>query len=115
MHDSASLSGSWKNNAHALEDRARAHGLIFAHARKAGIGYSCEEMQFFSRELFLLSRQCGSAGLVEYSKRLFELARAASGPHRANRWDYRLYKFMTDLFGWTITGRVVRYSDKYRK
>ena len=36
-------------------------------------------MQHFARELFLLARQCGAAGLAEEARILFELARQASG------------------------------------
>src|SRR5262245_11137917 len=46
-----------------LKERARSHKLILSHARRAGIDESFTEMQHFARELFLLSRQCGAAGL----------------------------------------------------
>ena len=40
-----------------LRHRALAHGLIHAHARRAGIGPDVPEMQHFARALFLLARK----------------------------------------------------------
>ena len=45
-------------------------------------------MQHFARELFLLARQCGAAGLGEEARTLFELARQASGPVRGKGIDF---------------------------
>ncbi|HEX8155436.1 MAG TPA: glycosyltransferase family A protein, partial [Thermoanaerobaculia bacterium] len=66
----------------ALRDRTEAHARIFEHARRAGIGFDVPEMRHFARELFLIARQAGAAGLEEESKRMFELARTASGDRR---------------------------------
>src|SRR5258705_181514 len=66
-------------NDHArLRDRAAAHVAILGHARRAGVGGGAPEMQRFARELFLLARQCGAAGLPDESASLFALARDAS-------------------------------------
>ena len=48
-------------------------------------------MQHFARELFLLARQCGAAGLAEEARTLFELARQASGTERSRGIDFLLY------------------------
>src|SRR6266446_6729372 len=53
-----------------LKERSKAHALIFAHAQCAGIKETEPEMQRFARELFLLARQCGAAGLATESKEL---------------------------------------------
>ena len=98
-----------------LKERARSHTLILRHARSAGIDESFQEMQHFARELFLLSRQCGAAGLSLESKELFASARAASGAVRGKGWDFRLYGLMAGITGWTRLGRMACYSDSVRK
>jgi glycosyltransferase involved in cell wall biosynthesis len=98
-----------------LAARAQAHTLILSHAKRAGIDESYPEMQHFARELFLLSRQCGAAGLAEESRRLFALAREASGEARASGWDFRMYRFLAGVIGWSHLGKVTCYSDNFRK
>lgn len=97
-----------------MRDRARAHKLILSHAMKAGIERDTAEMQHFARELFLLSRQCGAAGLAKESKELFVLAREASGELRGKGWDFRLYGFLARIAGWTRLGKMACYSDTIR-
>jgi glycosyltransferase involved in cell wall biosynthesis len=96
-----------------LRDRARAHALIVEHAWRAGIGAEVPEMKHFARELFLLARQCGDAGLPAESKMLFLLARDASGPDR-NRVQFRLYAAAARVFGWSLMGRISCLSDHLR-
>ena len=97
-----------------MRERARAHALILSHARKAGLKEDAPEMQHFARELFLLSRQCGAAGLAAESKRLFELARDASGETRGKGWDFKVYRFLASIAGWTWLGKMACYSDTIR-
>ena len=96
-----------------LAQRARSHELILAHARRAGLDPDLPEMQHFARELFLLARQCGAAGLAAASQRLFVLARGASGP-RATGLDFRLYGALAALAGWRLAGRLACWSDRLR-
>jgi glycosyltransferase involved in cell wall biosynthesis len=98
-----------------LRERARAHALIFKHAERAGIEPALAEMQHFARELFLLSRQCGAAGLAAESRELFALARAASGEGRSNGWDFRAYRLLAAVAGWSLVGKVACYSDGLRR
>jgi glycosyltransferase involved in cell wall biosynthesis len=98
-----------------LRERARAHVLILRHAARAGLAASLPEMQHFARELFLLSRQCGAAGLSAESKELFALAREASGESRARGWDFRAYRLLASVAGWSLLGKVACYSDGLRK
>ena len=65
-------------------------------------------MQHFARALFRLARQCGAAGLVDESKRLFELARATSSEERARGIDFRGYRLLAGLLGWRHVGRLAR-------
>ncbi len=98
-----------------LAQRAMAHTLIFQHAQSAGLNSAIPEMQHFARELFLLSRQCGAAGLSTESRELFSLARQASGESRAQGWDFKLYKLFANVIGWSSLGRLACYSDGLRK
>jgi len=98
-----------------LRDRARAHALILEHAQRAGIDERSAEMGHFARELFLLARQSGAAGLGPESRDLFLLARAASGAARAKGLDFKLYAFAAALLGWPLVGRLACASDGFRK
>lgn len=95
-------------------ERARAHKLILSHALTGGIRRDSPEMNHFARELFLLSRQCGAAGLAQESKELFAWARNAAGKRRGNAWDFRLYRVLAEIAGWTRLGKVACYSDRLR-
>lgn len=96
-------------------DRAKAHALIFEHARRAGIDESAPEMRHFARELFLLSRQCGAVGLAKESKELFQLARIASGEKRSRGLDFKVYRFLTYVFGWRLVGKFSCLLHSFRK
>ncbi len=98
-----------------LRERAKAHALIFEDAKRGGIDETFPEMQHFARELFLLSRQCGSAGLIEESQLLFELSKKASGGLRSKGLDFKIYKLLSDVFGWKLTGRYSCWRDRLRE
>jgi glycosyltransferase involved in cell wall biosynthesis len=88
-----------------LRDRARAHEAILQHARRANIPDDAPEMRHFARELFLLARQCGAAGLASESRRLFALSRDASGNDR-DRMQFRLYALLARTVGWKNAARL---------
>jgi glycosyltransferase involved in cell wall biosynthesis len=96
-----------------LRQRAGAHALIYAHARRGGIGDDAPEMQHFARELFHLARQCGAAGLAAESRNLFELARQASGA-AGNRMQFRTYRALARLVGWSGAGKLASMADRLR-
>jgi len=98
-----------------LAQRARSHQLIYGHAKRAGLEASVPEMQHFSRELFLLARQCGAAGLDCETRELFQLAKEASGAARARGLDFTLYALVAGILGWPLTGRLACASDWFRK
>lgn len=102
------------NDPKKLRDRAIAHRLILSHAQAAGITPEQPEMWHFARELFLLARQCGAVGLSAESKALFELARQASTPDRAQRMDFKLYRALANLVGWRLAGQLSCWSDRLR-
>jgi hypothetical protein len=97
-----------------LRDRAFAHEKILEHARTAGLGLELPEMQRFARELFLLGRQCGAAGLDEQSARLFRLAREASTRERAAGMDFKLYRVAASIVGWRGAAVLGTWLDRLR-
>ncbi len=113
-HGSARLSRGPAYDPVRLQQRARAHALIYQHARRAGLGPDEPHMKRFARELFLLGRQCGAAGLATESRELYELARAASGPERSRQLDFRLYRAAAACLGWQAAGRLACWADSWR-
>lgn len=97
-----------------LSHRARAQELILQHARVAGVRSDLPEMQHFARALFLLSRQCGAAGLESESQRLFELSRQAVGPPSSASVKFKLYRFGAMALGWKTMGRLSQVLDRLR-
>lgn len=112
-HAAARLSGAGLRP-EPLAQRARSHELILEHARRAGLGPELPEMQHFARGLFLLARQCGAVGLVTESKRLFSLAREASG-ECGDGPDFVLYRGAAALLGWRLAGKLACWSDRLRR
>jgi glycosyltransferase involved in cell wall biosynthesis len=102
-------------NPQRLSERAKAHTLIFSHALRAGISENTPEMRHFARELFLLARQSGAAGLAKESEELFSLSKKASGEERGNGWDFRTYEFAAKIVGWPLLGRVACRFDGLRR
>jgi len=114
VHSGYQLSTASFRDPKKFRDRATAHRLILEHALTARIGHETSEMQHFARELFLLARQCGAAGLAEEARALFELARQASGSNRSNRIDFLLYGVCARLVGWRAMGRLALQLDRFR-
>lgn len=112
-HSGGRLSRGTALNQSRMRQRARSHELILTHAMNAHL-HGTPEMQHFARALFLLSRQCGAAGLAEQSKRLFDLSREAAGQPRNRGRDYRLYKVAAAVLGWTTMGRLSNWLDGFR-
>jgi len=108
------LSAGSSNDPEKLRSRARAHQLIFEHAVASRIFHETCEMQHFARELFLLARQCGAAGLAKESRTLFELARQASGTERSRGIDFLLYGAGARLVGWRTMGSLTCSLDHLR-
>lgn len=111
----SSLSSRWSVTPALMRDRVKVREVIFEHARRAGINEDAPEMQHFARELFLIARQCGNAGLSEEAKKMFELSRVAAGVDRAKGIDYSIYKIVADIFGWTNAGKLACTLDRFRK
>jgi glycosyltransferase involved in cell wall biosynthesis len=108
------LSAGGTSDPAKLRDRATAHEMILQHALAAGITYSTVEMQHFARELFLLARQCGAAGLAREARTLFALARQSSGAKRSRGIDFLLYGAGARLVGWRAMGSLSCGLDRIR-
>jgi glycosyltransferase involved in cell wall biosynthesis len=114
-HNVGRLSGKALFNPQILKERQKAYRLIYEHARNYGITYKDPNMQFFSRFLFLISRQCGAAGLEKESEECFNIAREACGRERANGWDFYIYRLAAFLLGWKLTGKLSCFIfDRFR-
>lgn len=92
-----------------LRSRAVAREMILGHARAAGVAADSEEMHSFSRSLFLLARQCASAGLIAEARDLLELSRSISSG--ADTWIYAL---ASSIAGWRTIGRFASWADRFR-
>ena len=108
------LSAAGSSDPKKLRDRATAHMLILEHAYASGISHNTFEMRHFARELFLLSRQCGAAGLAEEARSLFECARQASQGGGTYGLDFFLYGAGARLLGWRAMGRLAGRVDRLR-
>jgi len=113
-HAGSRLSRGGSKERGKLSDRAEAHRLIHSHAERAGIALDVPEMEHFARELFLLARQCGAAGLSNEARMLFDLARSASTPERRRGLDFRAYRAVASVLGWPLTGRLAGRLDMLR-
>ncbi len=114
-HEGPRASGGGTLDPAKLADRARAHALVYRHSLRAGVDANVPEMQRYARELFLLARQCGAAGLPEESRRLFALAREASGPERAKGLDFKVYRMAASVLGWALVGGLACRADGLRR
>ena len=114
MHDGERLSRGAALDPKRLCDRAKAHELILSHAMRAGITKDQPEMQHFAKELFLLARQCGAAGLSQESRQLFDLALEAATTKFKNSLQVKCYKVLAALFGWSYIGKLACWSDRWR-
>jgi glycosyltransferase involved in cell wall biosynthesis len=113
-HEGDRVSDNGVSDPDKLSSRARAHEMIYAHAVSAGIDTDIPEMRHFSRELFLLSRQCGAVGLIDESRRLFDLSRESSRSHARAGLDYLVYGAGAKLLGWQLMGKASEYLDRVR-
>jgi hypothetical protein len=88
--------------------------MILEHAQRARVAYVMPEMKHFARELFLLARQCGAAGLVGEARMLFYLARSTSTPERRRGLDFLAYRAAASILGWSLGGRITCGLEKLR-
>lgn len=113
-HATSRASGGSHIDPVRMRSRARSHAAVYAYARTYGVDPSSPHLQRYSRELFLLARQCGASGLGAESQKLFALAREAGGAIRGRAWDFHLYAATAALLGWGLAGRLACRLDAVR-
>ena len=115
-HSGDRLSRGTNLDQRRMRMRADSHRQIWQHASRAELPRKFpEEVHLFSHSLFLLSRQCGAAGLTIESRDLFSLARqAAACDNTANNMQFRLYEGFAALVGWRRAGRISVWLDAVR-
>lgn len=94
------------SNKRQLKDLAIVYGKIYDYSRAAGLRSEDAAIQKMSRSLFLMARQCGTAGLADESKRLFYKAMAAAGSQRQKKLDFIMYRSLASAIGWAATGAL---------
>lgn len=114
IHSGLRLSQNARSVIDKFKDRARAHEAILGHAWKAGVPVDSNEMRHFSRELFLLCRQCGDVGLPDEAATLFRLSKETDR-NRGNGLQFRLYELGAGIVGWSQMGRLSAVLDGMRK
>lgn len=114
-HGGERLSAGSNDDPQRMRTRARSHTLIWQHALEAGLLNSApQSVGKFARSLFLLSRQCGAAGLPRESKELLALATTAAAGGRARKIDIKLYEILALCIGWRAAGRFAAWLDQTR-
>lgn len=106
------LSGLGRRIRRSLAARAVARPLLLQHALRAGVAPESAEFQHAVRFLFLLSRQCGAAGLPRASKRLFQHVAAWGLPR--DRRDIAWYGRLGSVLGWRTLGVLSASVDRVR-
>jgi hypothetical protein len=114
-HDAGRLSRGERLDPKRLSMRARAQTLIWGHAKRAGLPQTAkEEVAIFARSLFLLSRQCGAAGLSDESARLLELSAEAARAAGARMPDLDCYRRLAHWLGYRALGMASEWADMAR-
>jgi hypothetical protein len=114
-HGAGRLSRGERLDPKRLSMRARAQTLIWGHAERAGLPQTAKEgVAIFARSLFLLSRQCGAAGLSEDSARLLELSAEAARAVGARVPDLDCYRRLAHWLGHRALGLASEWMDMAR-
>jgi hypothetical protein len=98
-----------------LRDHVRLIPKLYECAGKVGVQKNCKEMQHFSRWAFLVARQAGAVGLIDGAKNCFEVAKLSAGLVRREYLVFKIYSLMTNIFGWTMSGKIACFSDRVLK
>jgi hypothetical protein len=98
-----------------LRMRAKAHELVWGHAQRAGLPQQHPAaVRRYARSLFLLSRQCGAAGLSDESARLLELSAEAARAAGARMPDLDCYRRLAHWLGYRALGMASEWVDMAR-
>ncbi len=103
-HPGHRASGGTLREHQKLRDRCTARLLILDRALQAGVAENSPDRRRFAQELFLLSRQCGAAGLREESRKLFQASAVTAGKVRLK--NQAIYRLLAAAVGWTNAGAI---------
>lgn len=92
-----------------FRSRARAHELIAAHARTAGVPLESPEVGRFARYTFLLARQCAERGLSNEARRLLSVAYSLRPST-----DMKMFQLAATCLGWRTTERIATWIRELR-
>jgi len=112
-HPGIRASGELLGEKIKLRDRCTARLLILERALRAGVDDKCPDRQFFAQSLFLLSRQCGAAGLAAESRQMFGASRIAAGQMKLKH--QAIYGLLAALVGWRNAGALCGRIDNFRQ
>ena len=114
QHASHRLSQGGSTDASKLSARAQAHQQVIAHAVKAGFDTQTLEFVTLLKASFLLSRQCGAAGLSAESKALFQRSFGLMKPAAKGLAQFYIYRAGTLFLGWRLMGKIALLTDRLR-
>jgi glycosyltransferase involved in cell wall biosynthesis len=100
------LSHGGSTDKRKISARVISKKLLYIYAKGLGIASCQQEMKMFSRECFLLARQCAEASLDKESQEMFVLARQAAGKYGKFRFDFIIYSLSGRFLGWKRTGTL---------
>ena len=87
-----------------LKHRCQARQKIYQSAIGSTIAIPESEMQFFSKAIFLLARECAAAGLAECVNDMLRLSGIAAKNSRFKQW---LFQVMGKCVGWRNAAKIV--------
>jgi glycosyltransferase involved in cell wall biosynthesis len=108
-----SLEGHGKRfDRNKLRDRARAHELIFGHAKADGIALDCRESLAFSNASFLLCRECAAVGLLAEAQTLWKITCDSAPPIWSKQFPRKVFGALSRGFGFRVAGLVSLLAEK---
>ena len=97
-----------------IKDKAIALRLIANHAKTANIDHAHLEYRKFIRLCFFTSRQAAGAGYLKQSQDLLAIAKTCSANNFKENIEYRLYQFLSRVFGWQTIAKLSAQFDRWR-
>jgi len=114
MHSEERLSRPDVGNRAMWQSRCTAHLSVWSHAKQAEVSFTSAEVEHYMTSMFLLSRQCGAAGLPEASRQLLTAALEAAALGDFNTRQMTLYAAGARAIGWRLSGKLAHSLDVVR-
>jgi len=104
------LSQQGRHDVRTLGSQAESRKRIFYHAKRAGVSSDSPEVEVFTRQLFMLARDCGGAGLYDEARELADMAYDYSNNKRLKR-QIAIYRTASQFVGWKFTSGMARAME----